>query len=132
MRAVDIVESPLAWLVVLVALVGSLFACRDWPARILFALVMPVLFAFLWIICYMALGCFSAPLDGLVPGEALGLLVGALATIVTGVTFILQVLSMCRDSAAAAYGYSCSFRGKRSLPREPTLSHLPTRRRWSG
>ncbi len=127
-----VIEFPLAWLIVLIVFVGSLFACRDWPMRILFVLVMPVLYAFLWIICFIALGCFIALWARGMSGRTLGRLVGALATIVTGATSSIQVRSMSRDSASAAYGYSLGGRGKRPQLPEPTLSRLPTRRRWSG
>lgn len=80
----------------------------------------------------MALGCFAGLWDGGMSGKTLGLLVGALATIVTGATFIIQVLSMSWDSASAVYGHSLGARGKRPQLREPTHSYLPTRKRWSG
>ncbi len=114
--------------VVGIAAIGSLFACRTWLARISFTLAMPVVYGLIWWPCALVAGIFTLVLTP--PGIAAPLTM-FLSVAATFAIFVVHVMSMRRD-LPGTIGYSTGGRGRRGMepPTESLLPHVPGRRPW--
>ena len=114
--------------VVGIAAIGSLFACRNWPARISFTLAMPVIYGLIWWPCALVAGIFTLILTPRAIAEPLAMFLSVSATF--GI-FVVHVMSMRRD-LPGTFGYSPYGRGKRGIepPGESLLPEVPSRRPW--
>ena len=123
-------SSPSALIIFGVAFIGSLFACRRWIARILFTLIIPIVYALVCFLCIVILG--SLPL--LLPAGMASIIeeVGvAMAICATAVLFLIQVLVMAKDGESDTHAYTLKFRGRKNRVTEaPDLPHVVTQRRY--
>ena len=120
-------SSGLLHAVLLVAVIGSLIARRRFADRVWFVLAVPVVFAFFYCVCVMAVGAIFGKL----------LSAGGIVAVSGGfclVAYVAMVASMAKDRFSSSGGYSLGKNpGTVPLQRETTkLDKIPTRRTWAG
>ena len=112
------------------AFIASLFACRNWISRFCFTVLMPALYALIWLVAYFGIGSVIA----FVTPEADQVLWAAATRWVSGLiaigVFLIQVRSMSSDPKHKVYGYSIGRRQAARRAREVSMAALPTQRRW--
>jgi len=77
--------------------------------------------SFVWFICAMAIGVLIGIFVKGPTSPSWDLLAGGLASIVTLGCFVVQVISMARDSRSLTVGYAPGAGGRASRRSEPTL-----------
>lgn len=129
----ELMSSSLTWVVVGIAFIGSLFACRGIADRFWFTVGMPIVYALIFFLCFISIGAIVGNFLPKLGGESLQLLATILAGSLCFGIFVLQVCSMARDPRGVTRGYSIVRPRKRSMAAQSVkLQRLPTRKRWSG
>ena len=106
----------------------SLFACKTWITRMLFIIVMPLIYGFIWFLSMVILGCVAMISPSGI-ASILDELAFAIAICISLTVFIVHVTTMSKDNASAS-NYVFIPRGNRKHTTSGSaLPHLVTQRR---
>lgn len=103
----------------------SLFACKTWISRVLFTIVMPVVYGLLGFLIMVTLGCFAMLLpEG--PASIIDELAEGITVLVCLVLLAIQVRTMSGDPAGGTKIYHSKFGGRLGRPKREKLPHVVT------
>ena len=108
--------------------VCSLFACKTWISRVLFTIVMPVIYGLLGFLIMVILGCFAMLLP-----DGMASIIDELAIGITiffcVVLLAVQVMAMSRDPGGGTKVYHSKFGGRMGRAKREDLPHVVTTKR---
>ena len=129
----EVLASPHTGVIVLVAFLGSLFACRSFAARFWFTLIAPIAYASIWSLCMITFGSIAGFISHGANTTGLNRVAELLSILFCLGLFIVQVSAMASDPRSGRGGHAIARSRVNSLqPQALGLAPSPLKQSMGG